>query len=283
MPVTKGGSGKPDKDSVLDQLPDSGGGGGGGNYVYYGTTTEWRGSGRPGVDEFKRRKVPLWLTEKDASNDFSAWSHKKRMDLVAAMQVGGLIAADDGILEAFKKWEELVKMSARLGRQNQKVSPWDLLGSYVEAAGGTGGRWVRQGDFEVNSATGERRYVGPQFKTVTNTRVDMTDPATAKAIATKLFQDMLGRDPAPGELSTFATALGTAEKDNPITETVTTEFDKVSGDPIGSTSTAEGGMTAEGRAYIGEQQIKKGKEYGAFQAGTYLQNAFEQAVYGAPE
>ena len=159
----------------------------------------------------------------------------------------------------------------------------------MKAAGGTGkDAWQSMGAFQVNIETGERRYVGPGTylgggKAIqTDTRVDLTDPDTAKAIATKLFQDLMQRDPQAGELGAFAAALGNAESNSPITQSTTTTYDMDTGQPISQDSVSSGGVTAEGKAYIGEQQIKGKKEYGATQAATYYQNAFDQLIFGSP-
>ncbi|OEJ24287.1 hypothetical protein AS594_07090 [Streptomyces agglomeratus] len=230
-----------------------------------------------------RQKKDLFVSTDEALADFYNWNTKKQTDFLAQGIIGGQLKLGDGPLEAGKLWAKLVKEAALYGAAGKKVRPLDLMAAYVSAAGGTGERWVRQGDFEVNSVTGERRYVGPRFKTQTDTRVDLTDPDTARAIATKLFQDMMGRDPGAGELGGFAKALHSAEAQSPVTQVSTTEFDMSTGEPLGTKTNSSGGMTAEGRAYIGEQQIKKKKEYGALQAVTTYQGALEDLIYGAPE
>lgn len=189
---------------------------------------------------------------------------------------------DAGPYEAFGAWQKLVDVASVFGNKGNPVSPWDILAMYTKKAGRS--VWVRQGDFEVNQLTGEKRYVGPKFKTTTSTQTDLTDPATAHALATQVFQQMMGRDPGKGEIGQFADALRTAEEANPVETVTTTEFDS-EGNPIGETSRKSGGMDAEGKAYLAQQQVKKkhGKEFGAYQAATTYQNALEQAVYGAPE
>lgn len=224
-----------------------------------------------------------WMSKEQALGEFFQWSDKKQNDFIAQGVVGGQLQLGSGPLEGVKLWAQLVDMAELYGKVGKKVSPLDLLRRYVKAAGGAGGTWVKQGDFQVNTVTGERRYVGPRFKTTTNTQVDLTDPDTARAIATSLFQDMVGRDPRAGELKGFASALHAAEEASPVVQTTTTEFDTVTGEPVGADTVSEGGLTAEGRALIGQNRIKKDPEYGAYQAATTYQGALEQLVYGAPE
>jgi len=157
------------------------------------------------------------------------------------------------------------------------MSPMDLLAGYVKA-NSNGGNWVKQGDFEVNPLTGERRYVGPQFKTTTATNTNLTDPATARAIATQLFQQLLGRDPGKGDISSFASALAQSEIQNPSQTTTTTQYDKTTGDATNTSSVNVGGMTDQGRAQLAQDQIKKKPEYANVQAATTYMNALQQAV-----
>lgn len=190
---------------------------------------------------------------------------------------------DAGIYEAYGAWEKLVNMAEVFGKAKNPVSPWDILATYVKKSGKS--EWTRDPsnpDFEVNALTGERRYVGPQFRTTTASRIDLTDPATAAAMARQLFQQMMGRDPGKGEITGFANALHAAENSAPVETVTTTEFDAM-GRPIGERSEQSGGISAEGKAYIGEERIKKDKEYGAYQAATTYMGALEAAIFGAPE
>lgn len=281
------------EDSILGQLA-SGSTGTAGGRVYMGQVSMMSGRSPAGLTEaaqanLSRRGRDLWVSESEAASDFYTWNVKKQRDFLASAVVGGLLKAGDGPMEAGKLWGKLVKEAAQYGRANKKVSPFDLMAAYTAAAGGAEkNAWRSAGAFEINIQTGERRYVGPGIylgdgKAVqTDTRTDLTDPDTAKAVATKLFQDMMGRDPGAGELGAFAKALNTAEANSPVTQATTTTYDMETGQPIKQDTTSSGGISAEGKAYIGEQQIKKKKEYGVTQAATYYQNAFDQLVFGAP-
>ncbi|KUJ70802.1 hypothetical protein ACZ90_00330 [Streptomyces albus subsp. albus] len=254
--------------------------------VYMGTQWDVQGGphGGSGLAAPDTKPVDVWVTADLAERDFYTWAPKKQQDFLAKGIVGGLLKLGDGPMEAGALWNKLVKEASRYGKAGVKLSPMDIMAAYVGSSGGSGkSAWARQGDFEVNTVTGERRYVGPRFKAQTDTRVDLTDPDTARAISTKLFQDMMGRDPAAGELAAFATALHQAESQSPVTQTTTTEYDMKTGDPIGTSTNSSGGLTADARSYIGEQQIKKKKEYGALQAATTYQGALENLIYGAPE
>jgi len=226
-----------------------------------------------------------YMSATDAYGEYDRWTSKKQEDFLAKLKVSGLVQSDAGPIEAYKIWEALVDESARKVSNGQDVSPFDILGSYVNQAGGMSkGSWTKDasGKWETNVVTGERRYIGPKFATTTDTRVDYTDPATARAIATKMFQDLMGRDPGQGELANFGSALSTAEATNPTTASTTTQYNTTTGEAVGSNTVSRGGVTEAGKEQLASDQIKGKKEYGATQAATTYMNALENAVYGAP-
>jgi hypothetical protein len=199
-----------------------------------------------------------------------------------------MLKLGDGPLEGAALWKKLVKEAANYGAAGQKVSPIDLMATYVKASGG-GNAWTSAGVWQINTQTGERRYTGPGTylgdgkAQMTDTRVDLTDPDTARAISTQLFQNLMGRDPGEGELSAFANALHSAEQNSPVVSTTTTQYDMDTGQQLSSSTTQSGGLTADAKGYIQEQQIKGKKEYGVNQAVTTYQNAFENLIFGSPE
>lgn len=279
---TGGGSGDL---AALQQLLNAGGGGSTGGQVYMGTQRTMVKT-RPGAPERGFRGQDSVLGTQQAEQEYYTWDQKKQNDFVSKAIVGGLLNVGAGRIEGGSLWKSLVGEAAKYFSAGQKVSPMDLLASYVKAAGG-GNSWTTAGVWKINTVTGERQYQGPGTylgngtAQQVDTRVDLTDPDTAKAVATKLFQDLMGRDPGAGELTNFASALHTAEQSSPVTQTTTTQYDMTTGQPISSSASSSGGVTAEGQQYIGEQQIKKSKEYGAYQAATTYQNALDSLVFGS--
>lgn len=226
----------------------------------------------------RQSMTPHWMTEQDAENLYFNWSQKQRDDFRAKGLLSGLLTQGAGDLEAFNLWQSLVKQASLYGTQNQHVGPLDILSGYVKA--NSNGGWVKQGNFEVNPATGEKRYVGPKFTTTTQSQVDLTDPATAKAVAVQAFQSLLGRDPNSGEIAAYASALAQAEQDNPATSVVISQHDPTTGDVVGTSTTTAGGVTSQGQAQLAADRIKNTKEYGATQAATTYMNALQSAVRG---
>lgn len=228
-----------------------------------------------------------WQEAEEALTAYNDWTGKRRRDFLAQAKLAGLLDYNAGEIEGAGLWRDLVKEASFFGASKKnKISPWDLMSGYIKSKGGAQAEWRKDpsnADFEVNVLTGERRYVGPTFKTTTERRVDFTDPATARAIATKVFQDLMGRDPGSGELAGFSSALQAAEAESPVTATTTTEYDPTTGETVGTSTTSTGGIGQAGASYLAEQRAKGTKEYGAVQAATTYQNALENAIWGAPQ
>lgn len=253
--------------------------------VYFGNATPLSGGqGHTHETDIQTRSGPTWLSIQAAEANFGTWTQKQINDFTAVGIMSGQLKPGDGQIEAAALWSKLVKQAAIFGAQNQQVSPFDVLNTYV-ANSTTAGVWKKDanGYFETNTITGERRYIGPEFRTINTTQVNLTDPTTAKAIATNIFHQLLGRDPLPGEMNSYANALQTAEQANPTTIATTNQYDAM-GNVIATTKqTAQGGYSADARNFLAAQQAKALPEYGATQAATTYENAFENAVFGAPK
>lgn len=306
-------------DSSDDALADSFGPGGGtggpfdagpynGATVYYGQVArQGRGSGGRIGEVDASPSVPLFIAPSEAYGDyFTTWTPQQRSDLRAMGILSGQLQEDAGDKETSKWWLSLVQQAARYGAGGQQISPMMLAKGYLDAAGGgmtdqerfkhqrgsfpagaifdSSGKYTRtyrDGQFIVNELTGQRTYVGPKFKTTTDTRVDFTDPETAKALTSAIFQQLVGRDPGAGELGQFAAALSKAESAAPTTQTTTSEYNSL-GEVVSQKSTTAGGMTEAGRQQLLKDKLKENPEYGAFQAATTYANATKKAIWGGP-
>lgn len=249
--------------------------GGGVRYGATGTSPQGR---RQIQEQSRRENQPRWMSSVDATNEYFNWTQKARDDFRAKGLLSGLLTAGAGDLEAYSLWSGLVKQAALYGAQNQQVGPLDILSGYVK--GNSSGGWIKDstGRFETNPLTGEKRYIGPKSATTTQSQVDLTDPATARAIAVTQFQSLLGRDPGQGEINAFAQALTQSEAQNPSTAATTTQYDPTTGTAVATNTVTGGGMTPQGQAQLAADQIKKSKEYGATQAATTYMNALESTV-----
>lgn len=271
----------------------AGGGGGGNVYMgqkYQGTmNSPHGGSGSVAPDKGAAYTLPL----NDAYSVFDSFSGKQLRDFINKGIVAGQLKDDAGFMEGRALWKKLVDASASLTAAGRQVTPSDVLDSYLGSGPlGKAGQLSNQSvwqtqyrggrKFLVNSQTGEVKYQGPQFETTYSKTIDLTDPTTAKAIATSIFQQLMHRDPGKGEMAQFASALNTAEQNSPVVTNTTTEYDMNTGEAIGQTNKSTGGFGADAKQYLAQQQAKKNKEYGAIQASTTYANALESAIFNNP-
>ncbi len=290
-----GGGGTSGESAGADKFK-SGTSAGGGGSVYMGASSEpVYQHGTAGNPVTVSKSSPYYLGLQEAYDAFNQFSGKQLRDFIAAGQVAGQLQDDAGFLEAQKFWKKLVDASSGLTKAGRNVSPMDVLSMYLGkgplgSRGGGGGAapsvWQTQyrggRKFLVNTQTGQVKYQGPRFETTYQKSIDLTDPVTAKAIATSVFQQLMHRDPGKGEMGSFADALRTAEQNSPIVTNTTTEYDMNTGEAIGATSKSSGGFSADAKQYLAEQKVKGNKEYGAIQAATTYENALENAIFNNP-
>lgn len=267
----------------------------GGSQVYMGTQNiPTYQHGAPGNVRTETSASPYYLGLQEAYNQFNLLNGKQLRDFLAAGQVAGQLQDDAGFIEGQKFWKKLVDASAGLTAAGRNISPMDVLAMYLgkgplgAKGGGVGGGSVWQVQYRggrkflVNSQTGQVKYQGPRFETTYQKSIDLTDPVTAKAIATSVFQQLMHRDPGKGEMGSFADALHSAEQNSPVVTNTTTEYDMNTGEAIGQTSKSSGGVSADAKQYIAQQKVKGNKEYGAIQASTTYENALENAIFNNP-
>jgi hypothetical protein len=133
----------------------------------------------------------------------------------------------------------------------------------------------------MSQGGGDRRYgsSGGAFtgnRSSTSTSVDLTDPATAKAIMNDRLSQALGRAARPEELSQFVQVLNSAERANPTVTTSNTRYDQ--GEAVSQSSTTSGGLTGAGRSQMVLDRAQALPEYGAVQAATTYFNATVDAL-----
>jgi len=289
--LNSGGGHKKSEDKIKDEYKGQ-----------YGGTSGAVGNGQiymgyqPQLGERNLPRVDMYVTKSQAYQFINNLSGKQLADMQSKMRYSGLIADDDGLVEMQAKWKKIVDATYGLNKAGQKITPMDVLDSYlgkgpIGGKGGLGGvagaaLWQTQfrggRKFLVNTQTGEVKYQGPRFETTYNKSLDLTDPTTAKAIATSVFQQLMHRDPGKGELAGYGDALRNAEQQSPVVTNTTTEYDMNTGEAIGQSSTQSGGLGADAKQYMAEQRIKKTKEYASTQAATTYMNAIENAIMNNP-
>lgn len=263
---------------------------GGTGQVYLGTMSQFYATGPNGMPWSQQQEIggptngaqaPLWTSIEQAKQLFGSLNTKQVNDWVAQGVLAGQLAPGSGWAQGQDLWDRMVEVAARQGANGNQVSPFDVLKTYISNQSGAG-VWAKDknGMFETNSLTGARRYIGPEFRTFNTSQVNLTDPTQAAAISTAVFQQLLGRDPLPGELNQYATALRAAEQANPTTISQTNQYDSMGNVIAVTKADQKGGYNLYAQRYLAEQQAKSNPEYGATQAATTYENAFENAVFG---
>lgn len=157
-----------------------------------------------------------------------------------------------------EQWYDAVDTSAHLTAAGKKVKPWDAM------------RFI--------SGTSQKEAAASKAGTQTSTSrsVNLTDPATARALINDVLSRQLGRAARPDEINAFTDVLHAAQQANPILSTETRTWDEA-GNYTSNTSTS-GGLDAAGATQVLQEQAMQSPEYGALQAGTTYFNAFNQAI-----
>lgn len=225
----------------------------------------FNGSGRPNPrqadsDKFLSRdeayaKVWEWY----GTPEFNKWGDY-------LVQLGLIDEEDNRNPNALaEKWYDAVDASANLTASGKKVKPWDAM------------RLI-SGSAAKNRAARDGSGGGGKAGKITSTTrsVNLTDPATAKALVNDVLSRQLGRAATDEEVRAFTDVLHNAQKANPSVTTETRNYD-ASGNYTSSTSSS-GGLDAAGANQLLTDRAMQMPEYGALQAGTTYINAFEQAI-----
>ena len=210
-------------------------------------------------------------TSDEAHGLMLAWHGTDRFTQWGQKLLGlGLIDAGDEtsveILDAV--WQDAVDLAARFLTAGKKVTPWKA--AELMAKSGSGGSGSRYG----SGGTGGGGFTGNRSST--STSVDLTDPATAKAITNDTLSNALGRAARPEELSQFIQVINTAERASPTVITSNTRYDKDR--EVSRSETKSGGLTSAGRSQMVLDRAQALPEYGAFQAASTYFNAMTDAL-----
>lgn len=182
------------------------------------------------------------------------------------LKLGLIDAGDEASVEILDAvWQDAVDLSARFLAAGKKVTPWKAAELMASGTGtGNGGRYGSSG----GAFTGNRSS--------TSRSVDLTDPATAKAITNDALSQALGRAARPEEAAQFLQVINSAERASPTVTTSNTRYE--ADKPVSESSTTSGGLTSAGRSQMVTDRAQALPEYGAFQAASTYYNALVSAL-----
>ena len=194
-----------------------------------------------------------------AQQMYFGFDQKTRDKFLSQLQLAGYDASTLNDNKLSQLWAGYVAQAAGYYASGKKVTPWDVIAKDMQ----------------------QREATAAQPRTVTSTQVQANESTRtdASALFEQAATSLLGRAPTKSESSKFFGALNKYEKANPTVTTTTSNYSG-EGDLTSQSSTSKGGVSADARAYLAEQQAKADPEYGAYQAATTYMGALMQAIKG---
>jgi hypothetical protein len=207
----------------------------------------------------------------------SHWTDQEKNDFINSWVMRKIpgFSQNMGLPDIMNKWDDMVQLSANLGKQGIQMSPMDIMNTYKSREGQT----YKKGNWEYDAVTDQPvKYVGPTSRTDTSTRLDLSTREDALALAKTSMAQMLGRAPTTNELSSYLGLLNGYERANPTQSMTTTNISAETGEQTSSNTQSSGGVTQAGRSAVLEQNMQQNPEYANYQASTTYYNAMMQQL-----
>jgi hypothetical protein len=212
--------------------------------------------GRQGVG------APKVQNYNDVVNQFYLWDDATKQKFRSQLALTGADVQHMNDAQLQKAWSGYVAQSGAYWQNGngKGLTPWDVM--------------------SMDMANREKQGPIKSTSTNTSTALDISTREDANYIAQQAARSLLGRDPTQQEISRLLGTLNQYERDNPrVTTSTQTSTQQPGGDTTSeSSSTAQGGVSAEARNMLAQQQLKQGPEYGAYQAATTYFNDLMQVL-----
>lgn len=227
-------------------------------------------------------KEDMFGDKTEVQESFYDWSDEQMQQWAVYCVSLGLLseekASDPEAL--YGAWKDAVGHAATFTAKGRKVDP------YQAAA------WMASTDNWGRTANGQARGIigsggeggGPETlftgkKTRTVRTINLTDPATARAMVNSQLTNMLGRRASDEEVDEFIGTLNRFERDNPSVQRTTDTYKN--GELVDTANKSSGGVSDSQVNEMIEEDAMALPEYGAFQAASTYYDAFRSAI-GAP-
>lgn len=208
-------------------------------------------------------KVENRIAIEDAEMAYFNFTPQQRQALINFAVKLGYVRSDSVNDAALQQvWAQYVKSAAAYQVKGKNWTPWSVM--------------------MLDSMTQEstkKEAVQKAPVTQTSTSTDLSTRMDARGILNTASRTLLGRDPTEEESTRFWQTLNAAERENPVTTTQTTTYDAL-GNVATQNSTSSGGMSAQAKEVITEDELKSNKDYGAYQAATNYMGILRNMVYG---
>jgi hypothetical protein len=178
-------------------------------------------------------------------------------------------ATDFDTLQAF--WDKGVELASAYTARGKDITPKEALATYVG--------WDGSGQ---SAAARARAAAAAENAPFTGTRtsrsesINLSDPASAKALANYTLTQALGREALPEELEAYRAALNSYESENPSVSTTTATYEE--GIQTDQKTTTQGGATAQGAQQTLQDLAREEEDFAEYQAAGPVWNAFMAAL-----
>lgn len=211
------------------------------------------------------KSADRYVTMTDAQQEFYRWSVSDRKAWGQYLLNLGLVTEDESTDYATlqKEWLSAIDEAVNFHAAGKQVNPWQAAA-------------LMAGADNPGAAAKSKKAGFTGTKKTRDTRVDLTDPASAKALVNQVLSNQLGRNATDEEIRQFTSVLHNAENANPVVQDTTSTY--VNGENTSSSSTSTGGMTEAGRQQVLSDVAMQKPEYGAYQSATVYYNALASAI-----
>ncbi len=220
-----------------------------------------------------REVIPTVL---EVSNEYFMWDERKKEEFRSRIKMAGLDPTRLSDTQLAGIWRGYVEQAAQYRANGTNRTPDEVIGYDMIAH-----ERMRLEEIE------KKAQQGPVTTTSIQQSTDMSTKLDAKALLYTAARTLLGRAPSESETGNFFAALNAEEAANPTrttTVSTTTPGTDAEGMQIDQqqtqTQTTEGGVSADAKSMLAMDAAKANPEYGAYQAGTKVHDAFMDLVYG---
>lgn len=182
--------------------------------------------------------------------------------------IGAIDAEDAGDYETLQAfWDKGVELASAYTARGKNITPKEALATFV---GWDGSGQSAAGRARAAAAAAQEPFTGT--RTSRSESINLSDPASAKALANYTLTQALGREALPEELEAYRSALNNYESENPTVSTTTATYEE--GVQTDQSTRTRGGATAQGAQQILTDLAREEEDYAEYQAAGPIWNAF---------
>lgn len=206
---------------------------------------------------------PSFKTVGEVSSDYFRFDYKTRQDFINSLKGLGQDTSKMTDADFAQAWRAYTIQAAQNTANGKNMTPWSAIAL----------------DLLTREDQRQKAVNTPKVTTTTQTQTNLSTQLDAKAMLYQASKTLLGRAPTDTEASNFFSSLNAQEKANPQV-TTTTNTAGPGGELVSQNQITEGGMSADAKQMLVQEEAKKNPEYGAYQVATTFLDGLMGAVYG---